>query len=64
MHCTFLQGTCEGEINECQNEGRMIWDPVKPFSCLCKEGYEGELCEKSMYFKDSAYDMKFCPTFS
>ena len=24
----------------------MIWDPVKQFACLCKDGFVGELCEK------------------
>ena len=44
--CTFFQTTCKEETNECQNGGTMIWDPVKSFTCLCKEGYGGELCEK------------------
>ena len=24
----------------------MIWDPIKTFVCLCKEGYKGKLCGK------------------
>ena len=26
----------------------MIWDPVKQFACLCKDGFGGELCEKGI----------------
>ena len=26
----------------------MIWDPVKQFACLCKDGFVGELCEKGI----------------
>ena len=26
----------------------MIWDPVKQFACLCKDGFVGERCEKCM----------------
>ena len=26
----------------------MIWDPVKQFACLCKDGFGGELCEKGV----------------
>jgi hypothetical protein len=46
MQCTILQASCRAEVNECHNGGTMIWDTVKPFACLCKEGYEGEFCEK------------------
>jgi hypothetical protein len=42
----FLQASCRGEVNECQNGGTMIWHPVKTFGCLCGKGYEGEICEK------------------
>ena len=40
------QSECEEE-NECKNDGEMVWDPVKPFKCLCPKNYVGELCEKS-----------------
>ncbi|CAB3978548.1 fibropellin-1-like isoform X1 [Paramuricea clavata] len=40
--------SCRGEVNECRNGGTMIWDPEKPFNCLCKEGYEGEMCENDI----------------
>ncbi|CAB4026667.1 neurogenic locus Notch -like, partial [Paramuricea clavata] len=40
--------SCRGEVNECHNGGTMIWDPVKPFNCLCEKGYEGEICEKDI----------------
>ncbi len=42
----MFQASCKGEVNECHNGGTMIWDPVKPFTCLCNEVYEGEFCEK------------------
>jgi hypothetical protein len=48
MQCTILQASCRAKVNECHNGGRMIWNPVKPFACLCKEGYEGEFCEKGI----------------
>ena len=44
--CFTFQASCRGEVNECQNGGTMIWDPVKPFACVCKDGYEGSFCEK------------------
>ena len=44
----IFQAACRGEINECYNGGTMIWDPKKTFSCLCKEGYKGELCKKEI----------------
>ena len=43
MYAIF-QAKCNGEIDECHNGGTMIWDPVKTFNCVCKEGYRGELC--------------------
>ena len=42
---SLFQASCTGEVNECQNGGTMIWDPDKLFACVCKDGYEGELCE-------------------
>ena len=41
----ILQAACRGEINECYNGGTMIWDLAKTFSCICMEGYKGELCK-------------------
>ena len=35
----------------------MIWDPTKTFSCLCKEGYKGELCEKGIKDETNVLDM-------
>ena len=35
-------------MNECQNGGTMIWDPVKPFNCVCKKGYEGAICKNGI----------------
>jgi hypothetical protein len=45
----LFKSSCRQDINECQNGGTAIWDPVKSFSCLCKEGYMGELCEKGSF---------------
>ena len=42
--CFIFQASCRGEVNECHNGGTMIWDPVKPFTCVCKDGYIGTLC--------------------
>ena len=42
----MFQAFCKGEVNKCHNGGIMIWDPVKPFTCLCNGVYEGEFCEK------------------
>ena len=47
----IFQTACGGETNECHNGGTMIWDPTKTFSCLCKEGYKEELCEKGSNVK-------------
>ena len=50
----ILQAACRREINECYNGGTMIWDPAKTFSCICKEGYKGELCkteDKNVIYK-------------
>jgi hypothetical protein len=44
----MLQVSCRGEVNECQNGGTMIWDPVKPFNCVCKKGYEGAICKNGI----------------
>ena len=44
--CPFFQASCTGEVNQCRNGGTMIWDPVKQFVCLCKDGFGGERCEK------------------
>jgi hypothetical protein len=33
----------------------MIWDSVKPFTCLCKKGYEGEICENGNNINMKAY---------
>ena len=41
----LFQSDCEEE-NECQNGGKMVWDPVKPFRCECLKNYSGEYCEK------------------
>ena len=41
----LFQSGCEEE-NECQNGGKVAWDPVKPFKCQCPKNYFGELCEK------------------
>ena len=46
--CFTLQGSCKGEVNECHNGGTMIWDPVKPLTCVCKDGYIGMFCEKGI----------------
>ena len=46
--CPFFQASCTGEVNGCRNGGTMIWDPVKQFACLCKDGFRGELCEKDV----------------
>ena len=27
----------------------MIWDPVKQFACLCKDGFVGERCEGNIH---------------
>ena len=43
--CSLFQASCTEEANECHNGGTMIWDPVKQFACVCKDGYVGELCE-------------------
>ena len=36
----------------------MIWDPVKHFACLCKDGFGGELCEKGMPDMNVLFIMK------
>ena len=41
----IFQSGCEEE-NECQNGGKMVWHPVKPFRCECRKNYSGEYCEK------------------
>ena len=41
----LFQSGCE-ERNECQNGGKMAWDPLKPFKCQCPNNYYGERCEK------------------
>ena len=35
-------------MNVARNGGTMIWDPVKQFACLCKDGFVGERCEKGV----------------
>ena len=37
----YFQTSCKVEVNECQNGGTMIWNPVKSFTCQCKEGLKG-----------------------
>ena len=46
ISCNSIPGSCTGETNECHNGGTAIWDPVKPYSCQCMDGYEGGFCEK------------------
>ena len=46
---TFLV-ECEEE-NGCQNGGKMAWDPVKPFKCVCPWNYIGERCERQISCK-------------
>ena len=46
----LFQASCRGETNECRNGGTPIWDPVKPYACLCRDGYEGEFCEKGKIY--------------
>ena len=33
----------------------MIWDPVKQFACLCKDGFVGERCEGNIHFNIYVY---------
>ena len=48
LNLIIFQLSCRGDTNECHNGGTAIWDPVKPYSCKCKGGYEGEFCEKGI----------------
>ena len=49
MYLIIFQVSCKGETNECHNGGTAIWDPIKPYSCQCKVGYEGDFCEKGIH---------------
>ena len=54
--CPLFQTSCR-EVNQCQNGGTMIWDQaVKQFTCLCKDGYKGKLCEGN----NTRFDCEVC----
>jgi hypothetical protein len=37
------------KLNPCQNGGTCV-DKVNSYQCICKEGWEGEICSMSMYY--------------
>jgi hypothetical protein len=40
------------KLNPCQNGGTCV-DKVNSYQCICKEGWEGEICSISMYYSVS-----------